>query len=418
MDWFIDVLDPRAGAVFATKRIADLQNPGCLNATDNGPTFFIGPPSFIPERVERSVGFAMARAQGQLGLFVSEQEVPFDSLAEIGEFARRVYLGGAAGDDPAENGVPPPPQGPEGGEPPENIEGLPRMERGEPSTDPVAAWLALADEMRNKSGELPPIASSLAKKMRNEVNEQTTGFSSLVAALSPLHPTASAEKSVQRLIRGALCVLQELSRRHPDLNARDTDRLQWHTSMHRFVAIATRMGLWSPMRRELKRNGMTDTWERTFIIGTGHLEELVHGLLFDSHSRSIYWYWLQPIVGLTTDPFEDLAMLPVPPRTAAFAKKDGQNLQSLLSAVIAMPNQFLEPTPLGEERAELALFAAACLNLGAEQFPHWVENDDISGCFAEQLVDRTHTWSGQNSPRIVYVNEVESLIKDTIKIPA
>src|SRR5690606_5463436 len=115
-------------------------------------------------------------------------------------------------------------------------------------------------------------------------------------------------------------------------------------------------------------------------------------------------------------PFEDLAMLPVPPRTVPFAQRDGQNLQSLLSATVAMPNKLFDPASVSEERAELVLFAAACLNLGDKHLPLWLEQDDINDYFVQQLANRAYTWITQNSPKFVYSQYVESLIAHTPRI--
>lgn len=416
MTWYIDALDPRAGVAFATQRDTDLASD---IPSGDGPTVFIGPPSFTPESVAtRSVGFAMARYQGQLGLFGDDdKELPFNSLAAIAEFVRRVYLGGAAGDGAGENGgsAPPPTPAPEGGEPPPNFEGLGGMERGDKSTDPVAAWLALAGEMRTKSRDLTE--SWEPTKSRG----LTPDSSSPVDALPPLSPTASAEAGVRRLARGALRVLRELYRRRPGQSARAANRLQWLTSLNRFAVIATRMGLWLLMRSEFKDNSNAS---RTWVFGrhtapTDHeLEYVIRMLLLDGTPGTRLWRWALNVIESATDPFEDLAMLPVPPDTVPFVMPDGQNLQSLLSAVVAIPNQILNRSSLGEERAELALFAAAYLNLGGECLPIWMEQSDIIDYFADQLVIRAHAWFAQNSPKIVYAEEIESLISHTSKIPA
>lgn len=408
MAWYVDALDPRAGIAFATQREPDLT---CPNPAGDGPTVFIGPPSFTPESVAtRSVGFAMARHQGQLGLLVKGEELPFDSLAAIAEFVRRVYLGGAAGDGAGENGGSAPPPAPEGGEPTPDFEGLPGMERGDKSTDPVAAWLALAVEMRTKSRELT-----------TKSGELTPGSSSPVEELPPLSPTAPAEARVRRLARGALRVLRELYRRIPAPGAPPANRLPWLTSLNRFAVIATRMGLWPLMRSEFRGNSNALSewvfgWPAT---PTDHeLEYVIRMLFLEGTPGTRLWRWAPNVMGSATDPFEDLAVLPVPPNTVPFAKPDGQNLQSLLSAAVAIPNQILDRSSLGEERAELALFAAAYLNLGGEHLPIWMEQNDIIDYFAEQLVIRAHAWIVQNSPKIVYAETVENLISDTSRIPA
>lgn len=424
MTWYVDVLDPRAGVAFVTQRDADLKDLKDLNTTGNAPTFFIGPPSFMPEIVARRVGFARARQhRQQLGLFVGKQELPFDSLAAVVEFVRRVYLGGAAGDGQGENGgAAPPPQTPEGGETPPNLKDMLKKEEGDLASDPVAAWLTLAEDMRNKSKELTEKSSTSAGEMPNKPGKLTSSFLSPVAGLSSISSTATINKPVRRLARGALGVLRELFRRRPGSRALPAHRFLWLTSLDRFAASITRMGLWSLMREELERNGALEAWITLLKaqFRDSELEDEIHLLLFHGSYRRRYWSCLLSSISFVTDPFEELAMLPVPPHTVIFTNMefDKQNLQSLLSVAVAMPNQLFDQSPLGEERAELALFAAACLNLSSEPLPFLERRDDVIIYFAGQLVDRAHAWMAQNFPRMVYAEEIESLIIKTPKIPA
>jgi hypothetical protein len=69
---------------------------------------------------------------------------------------------------------------------------------------------------------------------------------------------------------------------------------------------------------------------------------------------------------------------------------------------------------------KLALFAAACLNLGAECAPgYWnLMNGDIWEEFADRLVEQAQTWLASNLPRFGYATEVENLIAQASAIPA
>src|SRR5690606_5791255 len=120
-----------------------------------------------------------------------------------------------------------------------------------------------------------------------------------------------------------LRALQELYRRQHD--ACRANRLSWFTSLHRFAAIATRMGLWPLMRRELNITSMFDTWVklRDAAQPDSEFQVVFNTLLFGDPLSLNRWSWPLPIMSLTADPFEDLAMLPVPPRTVPFAQRDG-----------------------------------------------------------------------------------------------
>jgi hypothetical protein len=105
--WFIDAIDPRGGLAVATWRESDLLDE--KGALPEGPSIFVGPPTFVPELVaSRATGFALARVSGQIGLFDDKGEIPFKGPAEVVEFVRRTYLRGAGGDGAGESGGTPP----------------------------------------------------------------------------------------------------------------------------------------------------------------------------------------------------------------------------------------------------------------------------------------------------------------------
>jgi hypothetical protein len=406
--WYIDAIDPRAGLAVATQRESDLIHHGGLS--ESGASVFIAPPSFVPEFVgARSVGFALARNRGQAGLFHQEAEVHFDSLLAVAEFVRRVYVRGAGGDGTGENGGSSPPPSPEGGEPPgEPAEGMRGIEGGGETgtagaSDPIIALLTLAS--RN---------SLVAKRL-------TIGASNPGEALSePLAMAhAGTDTRPRRLVRGALRVFREVIRCRPSRGS-SPDELHWLMTLHRLVAILTRMGLWPLMLNEF-HNKAAVSW----VYGKNYSPayELDYRLyqFLGGHG---HWYWpdLYPVATLSAaDAFDDLAILPVPPQTVPFAATDGQNLQALLSAATATPSQILDTsdTSLEEERAELAVFAAANLNFGSE-YPPLVWGGDIGTCiqFADRLMVRAQTWFGTNVPRLVYATDVENLIGQASKIPA
>jgi hypothetical protein len=402
--WFIDAIDARGGLAIATQRESDLKLDA-LGAA--GASVFISPPAFVPEFVgSRSTGLALARNRGQAGVFHQADEVPFDSLAAVAEFVRRCYLRGAGGDGTGENGGSAPPPSPEGGEPREPPEGLGGIEGGEPAggTDPAAALLMVA---RLNSGH--------SKRL-------TIGNSHPGEVLSkPVGAASKAEARRRRLARGALRVLRELIRRKSN---RQSEKLHWLTTLEKLALVFMRMALWPMMLDEFRHQDPV-----LWIFGQNYrpeeqLDSYLYAFIREYPERGPrYWrddlFWAR--WGMT-DVFDDLAAFPVPPRTVPFAAKDGQNLQALLSAAVATPEQMLHAhdTALEQECAELAVFAAACLNLGGEFTPGFLSlyTEDNRIQFADRLAVRAQTWLGLNTPRFVYAMEVENLIAQASKIPA
>jgi hypothetical protein len=401
--WFNDAIDARGGLAIATQRLSDLK----LDTLDDcGASVFISPPSFLPEYVgSRSVGFALARNRAQPGLFHQDDEVPFDSLAAVAEFVRRSYLRGAGGDGTGENGGSAPPPSPEGGEPRDSPDGLRGIESGGESatgTDPAAALLAVATMNSTHSRSLK------------------IGMSSLGETLSkPIGAASTTDTRRRRLARGALRVLRELIRRRPN---GQPDKLHWVSTLEKLLLVLTRMALWPVMVEEF-HNHDAAAW----LFGRNYqpVDQFDYYLyrFFSEYPERHPFYWLDSRwpVWTMTDMFDDLATFPVPPRTVPFAVKDGQNLQALLSAAAATPEQLLhtKDNALEQECAELAVFAAACLNLGGEYSPGLrYSHDDSYVEFVDRLANRSQTWLGGNVPRFVYAPEVEMLIAQASAIPA
>jgi len=111
--WRIDSLDARAGLAFASWRGADLMSP---SPQLDQPAVFLSPPTFQPEAVaNRAVGFSASRGRAQLGVYLEEAELAFESLEALTEFVRRAYLAGGGGDAAGGGGGVGPPRAPEVG---------------------------------------------------------------------------------------------------------------------------------------------------------------------------------------------------------------------------------------------------------------------------------------------------------------
>ncbi|HCQ53246.1 MAG TPA: hypothetical protein DIV82_03800 [Brevundimonas diminuta] len=155
--WRIDSLDMRAGRAFASFRLADLE--GDIMPVDADAVFISAPDFAVESLATRAPGLAAARTTGQLGLFVDEREVAFDSLEALKEFVRRAYLAGSGGSEPEDGGpTPEGPLSPGGGEDGRDFEGErdPVIEHlvvaGKHVADRVSA-LELSDEYEAPSAE-------------------------------------------------------------------------------------------------------------------------------------------------------------------------------------------------------------------------------------------------------------------------
>jgi hypothetical protein len=397
-DWFIEGIDVRGGLAIATQRESDLLNPTTL--VDGGASVFIAPPAFVPQYVaSRSVGFSLARNRGRPGLFLHDQEVPFDSLAAVTEFVRRSYLRGAGGDGAGENGGSSPPPSPEGGEPREPPEaGLRGIEGGRGAggdRDPVAALLTIAQENSKTSEDLLVGRSSPGETL--------------------WEPTGMPDLRHRRLARGALRVLRELIERQP---RGQPAMLHWDMTLEKLLAVLTRMALWPVMLVEFHDKDAVTRW----LFGNKNPRGGRLGRYLDSLLSSPWdsWHWAG--WPMTSDMFDDLAAFPVPRRAVPFAPRDVESLQALLSAAIATPDELLHPHDfLSEERAELALFGAACLNLSAGFCPwvygRWIDSDTYFE-FGDQLARRAQAWLAGNLPKFVFAMDVEKVIRQASEVPA
>lgn len=110
--WYIDALDVRAGRAFASLRGAVSEHTTSIDNFEG--TYFIAAPYFSPELLaDATLALAATRGSYQQGVYDEEGEVPFNSLGEIIDFVRRLYLNGG-GTAPDGGGPPPAPDGGEG----------------------------------------------------------------------------------------------------------------------------------------------------------------------------------------------------------------------------------------------------------------------------------------------------------------
>ena len=109
--WRIDTLDGRGGLAFASWRPADLADAASL---PDRPVFYFSPPAFTPSPVASAATALAAERHGfQLGVYDETGEVPFETLADVAEFVRRIYVGTGRSDGTDGGSDPPPVPPPE-----------------------------------------------------------------------------------------------------------------------------------------------------------------------------------------------------------------------------------------------------------------------------------------------------------------
>ena len=399
--WYIDAIDARAGIAVATHRTPEAGGPSQL--ADEAAVAFIAPPTFTPEFLSsRVIGMGLARSFAQIGFYVGDGEVPFDSLDDVAEFVRRAYLRGAGGDGPAggEGPLPPGPREDGGGE------GLRPIE---PSDSGRASS---AGRIGGRRGVDP--ASSLIY-LSKEIAQNTAGKK---LGWSGKAPTLELGKSlgnetqiaVRRVVRGALLVLRELHRRKPRGNLSDAD-LGWLDDCIHFNGIINRLGIQPWFWREFHSEWELGAWFG--ILSSSSPEDIQRrrpdliGLLFDHYpfymSHRDYWLPLNWF-----DPVERLERLPMP--AGLVEKSDQPNLLATLSMATASPGEYFSgKSDIPEQRAEITLFAATVLNLLDDCPIGWQYYYD-EPLLTARAIGRGQEWLVANMPRVIFNNEVEKFI--------
>jgi hypothetical protein len=400
--WYIDAIDPRGGRAVAAQRSSDLVRGSRLE--ENAAVAFIGAPLFEPEFIgSRSLGLSMSRlGHSQLGLFLEDEEVPFDSLDAVAEFVRRSYVRGSGGDGAGEGGVPPLPAAPDRGDDGFDSDGIREFESDE-KHDVVARVLNFSAFIEHLTNEL-----------KLGESRQPERFSS-----ADYNELKASHLGIQRLTRGAVRTLREVVRRCPRF-PRSAEYLNWCRTLDRVIYMISALGLWAQIRREIR--GSPGDARRWLMTEPDELAPRTYRRIIDllvevddtSESRVRWRPYAFEFLHYSQDPVADLASVPVASKYLANVPQDGRNLLSILSLMTATPGDLLTVNGYGnahvnEARAELALFAAAYLNLGNER-PNPRLEDVTMFMFLGRLLSRTEQWLSANFPRRVFAPEVENVI--------
>lgn len=384
--WRIDTIDPRGGLSFVSWREETLFGDGPL---EDAPVFYIGAPSFTPVAVaNRSVALAAERQGFQLGLLDDEGEVAFETLDEVAEFMRRLYLSNSRGDS-ADGGAAPPLPRPEGGSPPE---------AGEPIID-------------------SPLSGAVADFVQLSRNQQRGR-----SALAEWEIALRGGAGLQTLAHGAEILMLELLYRFPT----DSAGLErWRASSVRLASIVGRLGLSRIMRsktiRAACRHFLDEEWSRFEPVNVSSDGEAVAAALMVMAHQTHWHYWHgAPGIGNGTgmDPMDELSALPLPERLVValnLPPETASSAATVVSATLGSPALMA-----GAPELEAILLLAACRIVAfdgsphvastAATWPHFNWDDATHDVRFTALLEAAREWLQDNLPNRVFHPEVEAMI--------
>jgi hypothetical protein len=414
--WHIDTLDARGGLAFASWRSADLADEANL---PDRPVFHFSPPAFTPTPVASAATALAAERYGfQLGLYDAEGEVPFDSLAEVAEFVRRIYVGSGRSDGTDGDGDTPPVPPPEP-ESPSPTEGLPLVptEGGwlRRSTSTFRSLVGLAHR-----GSSRPMTWSVSEPSSYDLKK------------------ASADASL--VLLGAELTLFELLRRFPA----DQQKLEtWRQAAARLASTLLRTGA----AQVLLDNETRPIHKTCFAFLSNLQSRAPHGkdtYKFDFEHFAFYWTikfmiapnelnslrfpyeFALPLPGFAlAEPLDDLAHFPVSVRDAAAAGAPDFSTASVadvLSSVLASPTRIEKFSTLD------AIVAFAAARIVAFDGARWTSaqlrfNDglsqsrDLDRTRFERLTLEAFKWLARELPARAFSTSVEALIEEGLADP-
>lgn len=353
--WRFDALDARAGMAFASR----------VDSTVDGDDIvvFFRPPGFEPQPVGRSsLALGATRGSFQGGLLIEGQEALFPSLAAIGEFVRRVYVGGASGD-----GGP----GPTGGDEPPPI-----IPPDEPGGEPE----------NNDSTETTSESESLVNGLhlfRVEVKSCRPGEARALAWTQP--PAArSTGSGGDLLFRGAMRISRRVLLQWQSQRGFPLDEWLLHLG-----AAIWRMGL-NPEEISYRMERSTTPW--------------MAGISEEAHHTFASRVWRQPwwVLHHRMDPLEILDQLPSPsPLT------ESEGLLSWLCRFLAAPEDGLRGLS-PQQAIDYATFAAAVITYRQDVPPAWP--DANSRTTRERCENAALMWLREHLPRMAYAATFEAAL--------
>ena len=397
--WRIDTLDPRGGLSFASWREATLFDEGDL---EDAPVFFIGAPTFAPRAVaNRSVALAAERHGFQLGLLDTEGEAEFQTLDDVADFVRRLYLTSARG-NPPEDGTPTPPPPPDdspldGGEP------LIPLEPG-PLTDAVATF-----QQRSK----------LLSRGQQRSFQWTEA----------LNPSGRTSAPKDQLLRGAIILIREVLWRFP-MSLKPQDLERWRQAASALASILWRLEL----RGDIQLSGELGQYAEDFLVRCWSKVEpgshphsrdyavyaILNLLEGGSYDGPYHWpsHWASAgQLANPLEPMEILGRIPVP-LSLAKAMKMPEPARATLATTLSVG--LGDPAVFAAHADVEALVTLAAALVAAVDAPsvvrawHRHEYEPLSSLTLpyrrEQIMEAMRVWLARNLPARIFDPTLEAMI--------
>ena len=422
--WRFEAVDLRAGmgiTLWRNERTKERSLP-----PDHAPALYFCPPHFRPEPVV-NIAMALSACRGTFapGLYIDEFEGPeasFRTPAEVGEFLRRAYVGGAGGDGGDGADILPAPPQPEGG--------------GEPGPELSPGFeSALVYHLQRGIGAFQEAARGLEPGASASFSWEEGG---IVQGDEQTGSGAPPYADHDALVAAAEALLSEMMRRMPS-HAYHPDWLRWHDDLRDLANSLCAFGvaeLLNPTR--ITESMMGRLAQRGFPWGEGLDDEERHllcwYLLFGPAEPPLYrwpdlhhwlrewrfWqhrlplFWSEPprVAGLE-DPFDLLLRLPAPRVLQCRLPEDigeDASLFHLLHVFLAEPQAFAPDPRLA---ICLAVFASACIASSRRAYqpplpwalralPDMYRNER-----ARKSTERAYAWLIENMPQRVYAQAYE-----------
>jgi hypothetical protein len=394
--WRIDTLDGRGGLAFASWRVSNLETGTALS---DCPTFYFSPPAFTPLPVASSATALTAERYGfQLGLLDQKGEVPFDSVEDVAEFVRRIYIGSGRSDG-GDGGGPTPVPSPTG-EPPEPGPDIEDLGEGQFGTD-VSEFIA-----------------SIARTLR--------GASKAAYWHLGQEKAKDVDLGSSLIFRGAELTLIEMLTRFP-LSKRVEDLEAWETAASRLAAVLVRIGVLNFADGEFSERSrhfcQSFLQSASKVLDFGELtdwsrEYPVTSTLMAMARRNPEYWWRRHLIlsdwPTAGEPLEDLAHFPISKIHASAIRVPDlarASVADLLSSVLASPTLITKAPNIGA----ILLFAVARI-VSFDTAP-WISVGFTDGSRTRnkarlaRLTAEADKWLNRELPRLNFSPSVEQLIE-------
>lgn len=404
--WRIDALDHRAGIAFVSWRGETLFESPDL---ENAPAFYVAVPTFaaIP-LAHRAIALGAERRGFQVGLIADGAEVPFDSLADVSDFVRRLYLT-SAGSGPRGGGAPTVPEpGPE--------------PRPGPGSEPDGEDLASPrSELTDAAGRFAERAFDLPVGQAREVKWPPQAY---------FVDRKLMEVGRAPILHGAMILLAELLARYR--GATDAERLdRWSRAARRLVETIARLELvpWLAQGAPSARlhaacNAFLNAsrgWDSDSSYRWAVWAALVHMQTpfrngYRAEEELLLWAGARP----GAEPLEDLASWPLPLELAkAISAPDPAraSVADLLSAVLGAP-ELMRAAP--EVEAVLSFAAARVVAhegaayVGGGAFRLDEVDQPMAIARHAGLAASAGAWLAENLPARVFAAPLEQMIRSPL----